>query len=324
MKKQQNNHKSLSNNERIIKRTNQRRQKIRRKKIIIRSLVGIVFLCVGIILALTLFFNINKIVVSGDKVYSEKEVVDASEINMGDNLIFLSKEEINNEITKELPYVGAVKIKRRLPSTLEIVITKTEAYMATAQDGYYILLDKNGKVLEKDLEIIDENIILVNLGEIYSVEIGEKISLKEEKTLKKLSDVLTECENVGIREITSINISDIYNIKLVYQGRITLELGETDENNLNSKLALGKAAIEKQNAENNLHRGTINLTVDGKGYWSEEVETTKPVIEESSTETSAEGDENINEESSTKAEEITELIYKYPEEDLVKILKTMI
>lgn len=306
MKKQQNNHKPLSNNERIIKRTNQRRQKIRRKKIIIRSLVGIVFLCVGIILALTLFFNINKIVVSGDKVYSEKEVVDASEINMGDNLIFLSKEEINNEITKELPYVGAVKIKRRLPSTLEIVITKTEAYMATAQDGYYILLDKNGKVLEKDLEIIDENIILVNLGEINSVEIGEKISLKEEKTFKKLSDVLTECENVGIREITSINISDIYNIKLVYQGRITLELGETDENNLNSKLALGKAAIEKQNAENNLHRGTINLTVDGKGYWSEEVETTKPVIEESSTETSAEGDENISEESSTKAEEITE------------------
>ena len=69
---------------------------------------------------------------------------------------------------------------------------------------------------------------------------------------------------------------------------------------------MGKAAIEKQNAENNLHRGTINLTVDGKGYWSEEVETTKPVIEESSTETSAEGDENISEESSTKAEEITE------------------
>lgn len=306
MKKQQNNHKPLSNNERIIKRTNQRRQKIRRKKIIIRSLVGIVFLCVGIILALTLFFNINKIVVSGDKVYSEKEVVDASEINMGDNLIFLSKEEINSEITKELPYVGAVRIKRRLPSTLEIVITKTDAYMATAQDGYYILLDKNGKVLEKDLEIIDENIVLANLGEINSVEIGEIISLKEEKTFTKLNAVLSECENVGITEITSINISDIYNIKLVYQGRITLELGETDKNNLNSKLALGKAAIEKQNEENNLYRGTINLTVDGKGYWSEEVETTKPVIEESSTEAPAEGNENTSEESSTKGEETTE------------------
>lgn len=305
-KQQQNNHNQLSNNERIINRTNQRRQKIRRKKMIIRSLVGIVFLCVGIILALTLFFNINKIVVSGDKVYSDKEVIDASGVNIGDNLIFLSKAELNEDISSELAYVGSAKIKRRLPSTLEIVITKTEAYMATAQDGYYILLDKNGKVLEKDLEIIDENIILANLGEINSVEIGEIISLKEEKTFAKLSAVLTECENVGIREITSVDLSDIYNIKLVYQGRITLELGETDENNLNSKLALGKAAIEKQNEENNLYRGTINLTVDGKGYWSEEVETTKPVIEESSTEAPAEGDENPSEESLTKAEETTE------------------
>ena len=305
MNKQQNN-KPLSNNERIIKRTNQRRQKIRRKKIIIRSLVGVVFLCIGIVLALTLFFNINKIVVTGDKVYSEKEVIEASDINIGDNLIFFSKEEVNSEITKDLPYVGSVKIKRRLPSTLEIVVTKTEAYMATAKDGYYIVLDKNGKVLEKDLEIIGENVILASLGEIKSVEVGEIISLKEEKVFTKLNDVIKECENVGITEITSVDLSDIYNIKLVYQGRIKLELGETDENNLNSKLALGKAAIDKQNAENNLYRGTINLTVEGKGYWSEEVSTTEPVTEESTTEAPLGKGENSEEESVTKAEESTE------------------
>ena len=305
MNKQQNN-KPLSNNERIIKRTNQRRQKIRRKKMIIRYLIGVVFLCIGVVLALTLFFNINKIVVTGDKVYSEKEVIEASDINIGDNLIFFSKEEVNSEITKDLPYVGSVKIKRRLPSTLEIVVTKTEAYMATAKDGYYIVLDKNGKVLEKDLEIIGENVILASLGEINSVEVGEIISLKEEKVFTKLNDIIKECENVGITEITSVDLSDIYNIKLVYQGRIKLELGETDENNLNSKLALGKAAIDKQNAENNLYRGTINLTVDGKGYWSEEVSTTEPVTEESTTEAPLENSENSGEESVTKAEESTE------------------
>ena len=119
----------LSNNERIINRTNQRRQKIRRKKIIIRTLIGIVFFCVGIVLALTLFFNINKIVVSGDKVYSDKEIIDASGVNIGDNLIFLSKAELNEEISSELSYVGSAKIKRRLPSTLEIIITKTEPYI---------------------------------------------------------------------------------------------------------------------------------------------------------------------------------------------------
>lgn len=303
---QQNNQGQLSNNERIINRTNQRRQKIRRKKIIIRTLLGIVFLCVGVVLALTLFFNINKIVISGDRVYSEKEVVDASGVNVGDNLIFLSKTALNEKISSELAYVGSAKIKRRLPSTLEIVITKTDSFMAVAKDGYYILLDKNGKVLEKDLETVGENIILANLGEISSADVGEIISLKEEKNLTKLNNVLTECENVGITEITSIDLSDIYNIKLVYQGRITLELGETDKENLSSKLALGEAAIERQNEENNLYRGTINLTVDGKGYWSEEVSTTEPVTEESTTEEPIRNGENTSEESTTGEDESAE------------------
>lgn len=303
---QYNNQGQLSNNERIINRTNQRRQKIRRKKIIIRTLIGVVFLCVGVILALTLFFNINKIVVSGDKVYSDKEIIEASGIKEGDNLIFLSKSALDEEISSELAYVGSVKIKRRLPSTLEIIVTKTDAYMAVAKDGYYIILDRNGKVLEKDLETVGENIILANLGEIETIKVGETITLKEEKVFTKLNNLLAECENTGITDISMIDLSDIYNIKIVYQGRITLELGETDKNNLSSKLALGKAAIEKQDEENNLYRGTINLTVDGKGYWSEEVSTTEPETEETTTSTPDENVENPSEESTNVEESSTE------------------
>lgn len=299
-----NQHTQLSNNERIINRTNQRRRKNRRKKIIIRSIVGFVFLCVGIVLALTLFFNINEITVTGDAVYSSEEIIKASDVSIGDNLIFLSKSKLNDEISYELPYVGSVKIKRHLPSSLEIIVTKTDAFMAVASNGYFTLLDKSGKVLEKDLEIIGENIILANLGEIESANVGETVVLKEEKIFEKLKTVFAECDTVGIKDITAIDLSDIYNIKLVYQGRITLELGETDKQNLNSKLALGKAAIEKQDEENNLYRGTINLTVDGKGYWSEEVSTTEPVTDENTSEnTSAENNENVTEDTTEDVSE---------------------
>ncbi len=274
----------LSNNERIINRTNQRRRKNRRKKIIIRSVLGVIFLCIGVVVALMLFFNINKITVTGDAVYSTEEVIRVSEVEIGDNLIFLSKSKLNQKISQELPYIDSVKIKRRLPSTLELVVTKTNAFMAISSEGYYTLLDKSGKVLECDLEIIGEDIVLANLGEIQSAVVGEKVVLKDERIAQKLQDVLTECYNVGIEHITSIDLSDIYNIKIVYAGRITLELGETNSENLNSKLALGKAAIDKQDEENNLYRGTINLTVEGTGFWSEEQSTTEPVTEEKPTE----------------------------------------
>ena len=270
----------LSGNERIINRARQRKRKNRRKKIIIYSVLAAVFLAVGITLALTMFFNISEITVTGDAVYSSDVVINASGTSLGDNLIFISKTKTNELITEKLPYVGSVTVKRHLPTRLELIITKTDAVYALVSNGYYTLLDKDGKVLENELEYVGENIILLNMGEITESEPGHTIRLANGQTLEKLKSIREACSSCGLGGITFIDLSDIYNIKLIYQGRITLELGETDNNNLIKKLDLGRAAIETQNEENELYRGTINLTVDGKGYWSEETvtaEQTEPI-----------------------------------------------
>lgn len=288
----------MSGNERIVNRTAQRRKKNKRKKLIIRLAILFLFLCVGVILVLTMFFNINEITVTGDTVYSAEDVTAKSGVSIGDNLIFVSKDEINEKISTELPYVDYVKIKRHLPSGLEIIITKTEAKYAVIQDGYYTLIDKNGKVLEKGLEFIGENITLLNMGEIISAEIGYEIKPENDKVFDKLVLISTSCDECGLEDVSSIDLSDIYNIKLVYQGRITLELGETDKDNTYKKLALGKSALETQNEENPNYRGVINLTVEGKGYWSEETSTTEPQSEEETSENASENDAENNTESS--------------------------
>ncbi len=274
-KKQQNT--VLSKDERIVNRTNIRRKKNRRKRLIIRSTLVGIFLVAGLIIGLLLFFNINKISVTGDAVYSSEEVISASQIEKGDNLIFLSKQRVNKLITEKLPYVGAVKIKRRLPAHLEIQVTKTDAVYGIAQNGYYDLLDKNGKVLETNVEYVGPDKTLINAGEVKSAVVGEQITLENEKALPRLKEVYEACEKVGLTDITEINITDLYNIKVVYQGRITLELGKTDGDRLSKKLSFGKAAIDKQNEEDVQFRGTINLTVDKKGYLQEE--TTEPETE---------------------------------------------
>lgn len=282
----------LSGNERIVNRTNQRRKKNKRKKLIFRAVLCFIFLCIGIIFALTMFFNISEITVTGDTVYSSEDIIEKSGVVIGDNLIFISKKKINEQVSTELPYVGSVKVKRRLPTKLELIVTKTDAVYAVVIDGYYTLLDANGKVLEKGLEYVAENIILLNIGEISSAELGRKICGTSDIYLEKLIDIRNACNDCGIKDITAIDLSEIYDIKLTYQGRIILELGETPKDTLYKKLSLGKAAIDTQNEENMLYRGTINLTVDGKGYWSEETSTTEPQtqVEESTTDIS--GDES--------------------------------
>ena len=287
----------MSGDERIINRTTQRRKKNKRKKLIFRWCMGTVFLLIGVILVLTMFFNIGEITVTGDTVYASEQIADASGVSIGDNLIFVSKKKIDESITTQLPYVGSVKIKRHLPSKIELQITKTNAVYAIAQNGYYSLLNENGKVLETEVEFIGENIILLNLGNITSTTLGKNIELENAKALDKLKAIREECANCGLKNITEIDLSDIYNINLIYQGRIILELGDVDKGSLAKKLALGQAAIEHQDAENDLYRGTINLTVEGKGFWSEETTTTEtttlletstePVSEESTTKSAA-------------------------------------
>lgn len=274
-KKQQN--MPLSKDERIVHRTNMRRRKNKRKKLIIRAVLGGTFLVAGLVVALLLFFNINKISVTGDGVYSSEEIIRVSEIEIGDNLIFLSKNRINKLVTEKLPYVGSVKLKRRLPAHLEIQVTKTDAVFGIAQDGFYTLLDRDGKVLETNVEYIGTDKTLLNAGKVVSAVVGEKIVLENEKSFPRIEEVYETCEKVGLQDITEINITELHNIKVVYQGRITLELGKTDGDRLSKKLAFGKAAIDKQNVEDNQFRGTINLTVDKKGYLQEE--TTEPETE---------------------------------------------
>lgn len=253
---------------------------------------------VGVVIVLTMFFNISEITVTGDTIYASDEIINASEVNIGDNLIFVSKKKINDNVSETLPYVGSVKVKRHLPTGLELVVTKTDAIYAVAQNGYFTLLNENGKVLEADTEFIGENITLLNLGNIVSANVGKNIELETENVLDKLIEIKDACDECGLKDITAVDLSDIYNIKLTYQGRIILELGETNKANLSKKIAFGAAAIEHQNAENDLYRGTINLTVDGKGFMSEETTTTETTtLPESTTEPVS---ESVTAESTTK------------------------
>lgn len=276
----------LSGDERIIYRANLRRKKNKRKKILFFSTLCSFVLLIGVLVVLLMFFNINEITVTGDDIYSDAEIVTASQIKLGDNLIFLSKNKINERITTQLAYVGSVKVKRKLPSSLEISVTKTEAAFAISENGTYTLLDRNGKVLEKGNETVGDNIIFLNLGTVTSSQIGQTIVAEDAKKLEKSLEIYSYCCDLGLSDITTMNLDDLYNIKIVYQGRIILELGEVTDKNIEKKIRFGREIIDTQNEEYPNFRGTINLTVDGQGSLSEETQTTVPATSETSTDTS--------------------------------------
>ena len=94
-------------------------------------------LCVvGVVVALTVgatvFFRVERVTVTGNRRYTQEEIIAASGIQLGDNLYSLNKVRIDQNIRKSLPYIGDLTINRSLPSTIQITVTEWEAVAQVA------------------------------------------------------------------------------------------------------------------------------------------------------------------------------------------------
>jgi len=82
---------------------------------------------VALTVGATVFFRVETIAASGNRRYTEEDIIAASGIQPGDNLYALNKVRIGRSIRTLLPYVGELTINRALPSTIVIHVTEWEA-----------------------------------------------------------------------------------------------------------------------------------------------------------------------------------------------------
>ena len=108
-----------------------RKQYNRKRK---RSRLGPLFqfLCgIAVVVALTMgatvFFQVESIEISGNQRYTQEEVIQATGIQIGDNLFHLNKYAIYDQVEQNLPYIETIQIRRGLPSTIRVTITEWDA-----------------------------------------------------------------------------------------------------------------------------------------------------------------------------------------------------
>lgn len=138
------------------------------------------------------FFQINNITSSGSKIYSKDKIISQCIIQKGKNLFTIDTESAAQRIEENLPYVYKAEIKRKLPDTIEIIITDAKpSYSLLCDDNTYILLDDNFKVLEKGAQMATG--IVINKTDIKSAVAGHKIEFKNSDVgtcLARLAKVL--------------------------------------------------------------------------------------------------------------------------------------
>lgn len=232
------------------------RKKKRRRRRRIKALVSFLFVSVITlaILSLTVFFKIDSITVQDNTVYSSGDIISVSGVETGDNLFALNSSKIEQRITKNLPFIKMVELKRQLPSKLSLLITETVEEVCYYKDGIYYTADKEGKILKEYTEQ-PADMILIKTAEEINLSIGEYIeySSQEEKDLIKKHFELAEYYGYTLN---TVDVRDLYNSIVKIDNRFIVEFGTYS--NIELKTAHLNAMLKQMDAQNT---GIIDLKV---------------------------------------------------------------
>lgn len=187
-------------------------------------LVCLLFIIGATIAALTLFFRVQHIEVSGCERYDTQEIVDASGIRTEDNLFLLNKYSVAQTIFEKLPYVEEASINRSLPDTIVITVREcTAAAGLKTQEGIW-LVSENGKLLENAagaancplVEGLEPELLAQSAQLSADGENGEKVTML-------LSLLRAARERAMLADIASIDLSDPEAVYLRYLDRFTVK-----------------------------------------------------------------------------------------------------
>ena len=244
-----------------------RKRKGRHKKI---TALFILFLMIviGVYLCNSEILVVNKVSVEsleeGKEVnlpYSQTELMSGFGLEKGMGLYKFSSKELEHNAKYNLTYIKDLKISRRWPSTVVAkVIPENLRYYITIDEKMYILSDELRVVDSTDnIEQVEINkLIYLKVENIRSCIKGVKLDVGDdiEKIIIDVANTL-ESENV-LSSITEIDVSTKFDIRLMYDTRFAVKLG--DSMDLKNKVKMMKEIVRDKEGE--LASGTIDVTKD--------------------------------------------------------------
>lgn len=245
------------------KAANKRRRKRRRRgnNALYFLLVFFLALGIGIMLSLTVFFNVETIEVEGRGRYSQTEIVATSGIAEGDNLFRIDQAKAAEQLKAKFPFIENVTIKRSFPATAVIVIEEAVPIGSFMQeDGSYYLISNKGRVLDLRWEAPPEQYLKVIGVALEDLVPCNYLDIVNNDSFTAFDYLNTAITNTGFVNITKIDLSSSNSIEIVYEDRILIKLGSVAD--LVKKLDFAKYALETE--IKSTFEGIMDITIAGQ------------------------------------------------------------
>ena len=214
------------------------------------SIVGycaIAFVFVALIvlvLCLTVFFKITTVEINGVTLYRDEQILGVGGIVNDENLVRTDTKLIKQRLEENLVFIESAQVEKKYPSTLIITVTEAEKAADIVVDNTFCTVSRTGRVLEVGKPAATGGIPVIRGFELKTKNPGDKMESSDSGKLKIYNDLMKILDDIGMNKITEIDLSSRSGITILYDGRITLEVGSSVD--LDYKLSYFKAVIDSK------------------------------------------------------------------------------
>lgn len=202
-----------------------RSQKRKRNMSLHYSAVVLIVLIIFSVLSVTVFFNIETAAVSGSSIYTAEEIIAVSGIQGGDNMIRKNLGKAERAITSELVYIEEAKIRRKLPSSVEITIVPCVETASLQNEDGFMIVSETGKILRLSESPAEDTQVFYGTDPAEELKIGDTFKSEDEAKTEVIYELMELADNRFVSKITSFDVKDRLNISCVYDNRIDIILG---------------------------------------------------------------------------------------------------
>ena len=162
-------------------RKHPRRTKRRGRFRFLYKLISLVVVAAAMVTACVIFFRVNEVRVEGNSHYTPQEIIEASEIEMGDNLVTLWTWQINRLVGSKLPYVQRVVVGHTFPDKVTLRVVERTVAATVEGNGRQWLMAADGYLLETTGQ--SQGIAIVGL-EVVDPQAGQPMQVSEKDQSK--------------------------------------------------------------------------------------------------------------------------------------------
>ncbi len=233
--------------------------KKKKKKSAIRITAFLVIVAV-LVLMLTPIFTVKWFEVTGNTKITDKQILEASDLDIGDNLFRFNLKKTKDKI-KAITYIDSVKIVRWLPDGIKITVTERTPVAALKSATGFLTVDVKGKIIES---VKKTSLPVIENIKTATLKPGEFLNEKQVQQIEELVEVARIINEFEMNDrLTEFGIDKSGNYKFVIDGNKNVVLGE--ETRIDYKLKMLKAVIDELSPT---EEGTIDLSKEGEALYS--------------------------------------------------------